>query len=284
MKSEEVIRYFREMCGDFFPTETKEAKRFVLTVPDPNNTYGTDASTNMKVPVFVRRTEKATYPQIRIAQFLGNPEKFTSSAWTYSYGVPPNEIPTLKYRRARVDTIVHRAQIQVDAFSNDKIEVYRIRDELIARIHKFIYVEVAPFVENDWAQDINNVYYNTGYNTSFNIIKCYENDVLLSKTSDVENTQGSWNLTDEGLFVNPLEDINAITFYEITNGGNVFSDSTTARSKGFLNVKVIRSRPMDDINPLISRWIITFGVDYREDIVMDVGRTFGEVLVNDEKN
>jgi hypothetical protein len=281
MKTEEVIRYFREMCGDFFPTETEEAKRFVLTVPYPTTT---NPNRTMKVPIFVERTEKATYPEIRIAQFLNNPEKYVSTAWTYSYGEPPYEDPNIKYKRARVDTITHRAQIQVDAFAKNKIEVYKIRDQLIERIHKFIYIQVAPFVEREWTINTEDVYYNTGYNTSFKIIKCYENDVLLTKTDDVATTPGSWTLTDQGLYVNPLENIDNVTFYENTNGGYVFSDNTTARSKGFLNVKVIRSRPMEDINPLISRWIITFGVSYREDIIMDVGRTFGEVLVDGEES
>jgi hypothetical protein len=279
MKSEEVIRYFREACGDFHPEANEENKRFVLPVDINADGHIHD------VPIFVRRTEGAEYPQVRLSTFRANGEQCVATAYTWSPGVPPYEDPNIEYRRARVDTKVHRAQLQVDIYSLDKLQTYRIRDELTKRIHKFFYVETASFVEFDWVQDISptGLYYNTGYDTSINIIAAYEGDSILTKSDDV-TTKGTWNLTDEGLFVNPLIDIDKIKFYEITNGGYVFNDGFTTQAKGFLAYDTIRSRPMEDENPLISRWTFTFRLDYREDIIMDVGRTFKELSVNGENN
>ena len=278
MKTEEVVRYFREACGDFHPEATEESGRFVLPV-DINN-----SGVKTNVPVFVRRTEPAQYPQIRFASFRAIGDEYVATTYSRSPGVAPFENPDIRYRRSRVDAKLHRAQLQVDIYTLDKLQTYRIRDVLTERLHKFFHLEEGNFVEFDWVQDIspNNIYYNTGYDTSFKIIKACEGDRALIKSDDL-SVSGTWNLTDGGLFVNPFEDITKVNFWEITNGGYVFSDGLSVWSKGFFSLQTIRSRPMEDIDPLISRWTFTFRIDYREDIVMDVGRTFKESTVYDKE-
>lgn len=277
MKSEDVVRYFREVCGEYFPDATTENKRFLLTVDDNG--------TEIQVPIFVRRTEPAQYPQIRFSSFRAIPETYSTFAYTYSPGIPPYEDPNLKYKRARVDTVIHRAQLQVDIYTQDKLQVYRIRDALKQRIHKFAEAEVGNFTEWEWEQDVspNDIYYNLNYNTNIPITRAFEDGVPLVKSDDL-SVAGTWNLTDKGLFVNPYNDITQVNFWEITNGGYVFSDGVPIMGKGFMAIATIRSRPMDDTDPLINRWSFVYRIDYREDITMDVGRTFKELSINGENN
>jgi len=285
MQNERVARTFREMCGDFFPAQTDETKRFVLSVPN-------GSSSNIKVPVFIRRDIKAQYPEIRISPFVSTPEILHVQKWTRSPGVAPMEVPDVMYRRTRVDARVVRSTFQVDIFALDEVDIYRIREALRRRIHQFKYVESAPFVETQGWEEILDIhgnstgaYLNNDYNPDMlDLIKAYENGEKLVKTEDVENTIGSWNLTDEGLHVHPYEDINKIEYWEITNGGKVLSDGYSIQSKGIMNIRTIQSRAFEELDPLIIRWILMFRVDYLSTTKMDVGRTFGEVNANVKEN
>ena len=277
LNSAQFTRYFREILGDFFSAEMIEAKRFVLSVADNGMGQPVD------VPIFVRRKDKAQYPEIRMTPFFADPTLFPPKPnYSYSPGIPPMENPDIMYKRERVDSQVRRSQVQVDIYALDKMELYQIRDALIRRMHQFLYVEVAPFIiPEGWVEDANGVYSNSGYDTTFNIIQAYEGNYnYLTKTADVETTVGSWNLTDEGLFVNPFNEISDVIFLDNTNEGKVFSDGSNIRQKGILIIKTIRSHAISDPNPLIERWSFMFRVDFIEEIPMGVGRTFKEVDVN----
>lgn len=275
MKPEVVARTFREMCGDYFPAETEEAKRFVLTVPDG---YGTDD--DIRVPVFIRREEKAQYPEIRISPFITSPEEYYGFKHTYSPGVAPYENTDINYKRTRVDAKIVRTTFQVDIYATDEVDLYRIRDTLKDRIHKFNYVETAKFVESEgWEQD-GNIYVNSDYNTDIvELYKVYEDGTRLTKSTTLD-TAGTWNLTDDGLYVYPYDDINNVEYWEVTNGGLVLSDGNSIRSKGIFNVKTSLSKALEEVDPLIIRWIFQFKVDYLSTTTMDVGRTFKEVNVD----
>ena len=285
VKPETVVRTFREVCGEFFPAEIEEAKRFVLSVPN-------DPDEDLKVPVLVRREEKAQYPEIRVSPFVTAPEILHVQKWTRSPGVAPFEVPELQYRRTRVDAKIIRATFQVDIYALDEIDIYRIRDALKKRIHRFRYLEAAPFIETvGWEEVLDEddnstgVYLNDGYNPQLlQLMKAYENGRRLTKTEDTENIVGSWNLTDEGLYVHPYEDINEVEYWEITNGGLALSDGDSMQTKGIFQIRTVQSRAFEELDPLILRWLFMFRVDYLSTETMDVGRTFGQVNANVEKD
>jgi hypothetical protein len=286
VQAEVVARVFREVCGDYFPAEFQENKRFVLTVPFPEGGVYDDPDQIIRVPVFIRREEKAQYPEIRISPFITSPEKYHGYKYTRTVGVPPMEAADLLYKRTRVDAKIIRSTFQVDVYATDEVELYRIRDALKDRIHRFNYVETASFIEIEgWEEIADNVYLNEDYNPDLlQLYKVYEDGVRLTKTDDIENTVGSWNLTEEGLYVHPYDDINKIEYWEITNGGLTLSDGNTIRSKGIYNITTLQSRAFEEVDPLIVRWLFVFRVDYLSTTEMDVGRTFGKVNANAKKS
>jgi len=285
VNAETVARIFREVCGEYHPEELEESKRFVLTVPFPDGGLFDSPNQVIKVPVFIRREEKAQYPEIRISPFITSPEKFYGYKYTRTVGVPPMEVPDVSYKRTRVDAKIVRSTFQVDIYATDEVELYRIRDTLKNRIHRFNYVETAPFIETEgWEEISENVYLNSDYNPDLlQLYKAYENGVRLKKVDNVEDVTGSWNLTDEGLYVHPYNDINKIEYWEITNGGLTLSDGNTIREKGIYQITTLQSRAFEEIDPLIVRWLFTFRINYLSTTEMDVGRTFGEVKANVQK-
>lgn len=286
VKAEIIARTFREICGDYFPEEIEEAKRFVLSVPFPPGGLYEEPDEIIRVPVFIRREEKAQYPEIRISPYVTSPESYYGYKYTRTPGEPPTEVSDRNYRRTRVDVKIIRSTFQVDIYATDEIDLYRIRDTLKERIHRFTYVETADFIETEgWEEIETGTYLNDAYTPdTVKLYKVYEDGIRLIKTENVLETVGSWNLTNEGLYVHPFEDINNIQYWEITNGGLVLSDGNTARSKGILNIKTIQSRAFEEIDPLILRWIFMFRVDYLSTTEMDVGRTFGKVSTNAKTN
>ncbi len=267
MDSVEVVRYFREVLGDFHPEAITESGRFVLKV----GSFG--------VPIFVERIEQATYPQIRLSSFLSNSEIYRTFTYTYTKGVAPNEDPNLNYKRSRIDSILHRTNIQVDIYGQNKIQVFQIRDALRDRIYRFFNIDIAFLTETEWIQQ-GNIYLSTNYSTKDPILKVEEGTTHLTKSDDASAT-GTWALTDAGLLVHPINDISQIRIAENENNGLAFSDGDCTREKGFMNLKVVRSRPMEDTNPLVQRWLYTFRIDYREDIEMGIGRSVNELDINE---
>lgn len=278
MNSTQAKRYFRELCGQYNPTQTAPEKRFTLT--------NTELLGELEVPVFITRDHIATYPQIRISPFITDIIESKYREYTKSMGdSSKGEFSDIEYTRSRTDTNIRQARFQLDIFTKDSTQLTKIRDALYSRWDDFFNPEFAEFGPDtdNWVQN-NGVWVNNGYNTSIKIFRIFDSTKILKKCSslsDVTTTIGSWFLDDTGLYVNPLTEIKNLTYMEAING-EVFYDGSTASDKGFRkNFKIITSRETSDEDQTISRWIMEVLIKFKDSKQKNIGRGFSVVNIND---
>lgn len=264
-----LVKTLREICGEYHPTETSSDKRFVLPVGD------------LDIPVFVENQDKARYPEIRLYPFFDEYLTYAGRAFKRSYGDPlKGEYSDVLYRRGRSDTTIREVESRIEIYGRNLLEVLEIRDKLFERIERFRLAEVGYFVDKDgWTQD-GNVYNNAKYDSSLGIFRVYDLDDRLEKTTEVSTTPGSWNITDSGLYVNPLTNIDNLKIGRIYNGGLAFYDGNLLQSRGIMSFKIVRSKKEpNEKGPNIPMWSVHTVTKYKDVLTMDVGKAYSKVNI-----
>jgi hypothetical protein len=271
-KSTSYGRTLREMCGEYHPENRDKNKRWYLPV------NGTD------VPVFYGKRSKAEYPEIRVHPFWDTDATYMGRAYGYSSGIEENgEFPDLVYTRGRADTTLQEARSVIEIYARKTEELHNIRDKMFERFERFRLAEAAQVVDKeDWVED-GNVYINAKYDSNLGIIRVYDLEERLIKTSDVHNTQGSWNIDKDGLIVNPLTEIDNISMSQIYNRGLAFSNGDLIAARGIMSIKIVRSKQeKDEIGPDVPKWSIHILAKYKDVMIFDVGEAYSKVNINEE--
>lgn len=265
MNSTQAIRYYREICGDYHPDETAENLRFTLPV-----------STNL-VPVFVTEEHKTYYPEICVSPFISEVEYFTGTYETWTYGEPSaNEDSTKKYLRASENRHLKKARFQTDIFAQTALELSQVKDALEQRIINFFEPDVIEYSEpNGWvvSTEYPTLLVNTKYNENINIIRVFEDEKTLTKSSNLtalSSATKSWYLDNTGFYLTSDVTVTDITFWALING-EVFSDTLTAHEKGFKGKKIALSRKTADKDPKVQRWTLEVVLDFEQIMTNNLG-------------
>lgn len=266
------------MCGEFHPSAIEDRSRFTLTV---------DGS---QIPVFLGKYSNAEYPEIRVFPFVDEDHKYYGSVRELENGnALAGEYPDIIYRRSRTDTTVRKIRSVIEIYGTTLQEVFRIRDALVERIERFRLAEAAYFVDSDgWEQD-GNVYINAKYDSDLGIFRIYDLDTKLTRTENVEDTNGSWDITDDGLIINPITQISNLKIGQIYNGGYHFYDGSLMQSRGIMSLRIVRSneardergRPEIEENaPDIPKWTLHLIAKYKDVMSFKVGEPYSGAIVN----
>lgn len=272
MTTSNYARTLREMCGVYHPEETEINKRFVLPVGEVN------------VPVFIGGTASAQYPEIRIYPFWDDEHTYMGPSYKRTMGdADDGEFPDVEYVRARTDTTVREIRSHIEIYGKKQLQVMNIRDALFERIERFNRAEPAYVVDhNDWVED-DNVYINAKYDIDLGIFKVIDLETSLLRTPDVINTSGSWDITKDGLIINPLTSIDNIQIGQICNGGYSFYDGDLMPQKGIMSFKIVRSKKEpDEAGPDIPKWVIHTVCKYKDVMTFDVIGNYSKVNVNEK--
>lgn len=266
-------RLLREMCSEYHP-ENEDDERWYLPVDGVN------------VPVFITSQSKATYPEIRLHPFFDEDDMYMGYGTGHSVGDEIyGEDPGIDYLRARTDVSIRRIRSHIDIYAKNLSGVVKIRDALVERLIRFRIAEARNIKELDedaWVEidDDTNVYINANFDINSSVISVYDVGDKLSKTDDVENTSGSWNLTNDGLVVNPKTTLDNISMNELVTNGLVFTDGSTIGENGILNIKVVRSQPQKVENPHLRHWTIHTLIDYKQKINTEYTKSYEGVITN----
>ncbi len=266
-----LLRLFREMCGVYYPNETLNEKRFMLSVDSEN------------VPVFATTEHKVFIPQIQITPFLSDDEYFVDNKTTKSPGVEPFTNPNLDYIITDEDIYLKQARFHVDILAENASKVRSIKNSLVTRLRRFRGAKIHEFTDaENWTLN-GTIYFSAQYNSAFlNILRVLDQNHPLTKVANstlVTTTNGSWYLGADGFYVNPLTTLENLTFIELKYG-EVFSDGYGMKEKGIKNISISDSSQGYDKNPELSRWMMVVTIKYTETEVKSVGRSFKGVEVN----
>jgi hypothetical protein len=270
MKAAQLIRVFREICGDYHPSE------------DLRFSFSVDGAS---VPNFVDTEHLVQYPQIQITPFIKDDLKDIFETDTLEKSLDPYENPNIDYVKHIEKTTFKEAKFAVDILTKNLEQLLKIQGILESRFENFFSVELGEFVEREWSP-YNEIFYNGHYNATINIIRAYDEDNLLIKGEDipeVEDTAGSWGLFDTGLYVNPLTDVQNLIFVDKIYG-SVFSDGFSAKEKDLKNYKIVSSSQEHDKDTSTKRWKMMVQLKYRDSVERSIGRSFKEIDIDGQEN
>lgn len=270
MNAVQTVKLSKELCGDYNPNATTNAELYILT------------TTNYSVPVFETREHDTYNPQIQIIPNISQlKDEITTTSRTKSSGIGEFEDPNINYVRTETEKTNKNPRYQIDILAPDMSAAYEIAYALELRLKDFMRTSFAEVGEMDWEQDDDSeIFYNTEYDSSVPLIRAYEGTEILEKV-DTITENGSWILSDDGLFVQPYTDINDVYFYYRVGGNTLFSDGFAAKEKGIKSFTIDMSSLGYDIDREKDRWIIQLIIRYEETEELPIGGSFKEVLVND---
>lgn len=277
MEEDQLIRFFREVCGTYYPNETEYNKRFVLTVNNKN------------VPVFVDNKHKVDYPQIQITPFIGNREYYTEEQKELGQSEDILDNPEFTYLLSDTNIHFNEAKFSLDILATSLNELIEIKKALKRRFWNFINTELGEFkdLDNFTLDEETGIYSSAEYNSELiNLARIEEiiDDESQILVNDEELSEaGTWFLDDDGLYVYPYSDMENIKFIEIIYG-LVFSDGFCTKEKGLKQLKIETSTRGFDTNPDIDRWTMMLKLKFRDTEEKTVGRSFAEVEVDEESN
>jgi len=280
MEEDGLIRFFREMCGTFYPTETAYNKRFVLTVDSTS------------VPVFVDNEHKVDYPEIQITPFIGNREYYVDEQHEIGTSDDPLDNPDMQYLLSDKGIHFNEAKFALDIYATNLTELLNIKKAIKKRFWKFTNAHLGEFYDPDnfvMQQDNQNidtgVYASTEYNTSLlrlaRVEEIVDDERIVLVEDETLSVAGTWFLDDEALYVYPYADMDNIRFIEIIYG-LVFSDGFCTKEKGLKQLTTETSTKGYDTNPDIDRWTMMLKLRFRDTEDKTVGRTLAEVEVDAE--
>lgn len=290
MEYAELVKFFRQLCGEYYPTETDNAKRFVLDAGE------------LDVPNFVELEHETVFPQMQITPFVSTKEDFVGEQWTKAQG-DQNLLQNPDIEYVVTDTSTHgkTSRFQIDILAMSDLDIYEIIKYLQTRYWKFVNAELAEFQDSENFEEIietingtptpTGAYSSSEYNNSIlNLARVEEivddeRQVLteVDVSDDVTDTEGSWFLDDDTLYIHPIADIDNIVFIEIIYG-LVFHDGYCTKEKGLKSIGIITSTKGWDTDPDVSRWTMMLELHFRQLEDKTVGRSFAEVEVDAEED
>lgn len=260
----------REMCADR-NSEVSGDQRWTLTVGEES------------VPVMITTQTKASYPEIRLFPFFDEEDRymgygFGRTAGNETYG----EDTSIEYLRKRSDISLRTIRSHIDIYAKTLSGVSKIRDSLVERLLGFRIAQcrfIQEIDEEAWEQDEDdtNIYKNANFNSDSNIVSVYDGENQLLKAEDL--TEGTWNISDDGLSVYPLTKIDNLKMKELVVG-SVFPDGSTMLENGIMNFRIVRSQPQKGDKPHLHHWTIHTVADYKDIITTEYKKSYKQVDVN----
>lgn len=277
MEEDQIVRLFREMCGEYYPEELENYKRFTLTVDD------------VQVPVFVDSEHKTLFPQIQITPFVGNREYHVDQQ--QELGLSDDSLDNPEYTYLLSDRSIHfnEAKFAVAIYATDFSQLIEIKKALKRRFWLFLNTELGEFLdtENFVLDEETGIYSSTEYNDSLiNFARIEE--IVNGETEVLVNDEqlseaGTWFLDEQSLSIYPYADMENIKFIEIIYG-LVFNDGFCTKEKGLKQLDIETSTKGSDTNPDIDRWTMMLKLKFRDVENKTVGRSFAEVEVDAQED
>jgi hypothetical protein len=280
MEEDGLIRFFRELCGTYYPLETAYNKRFVLTV---NST---------SVPIFVGTNHKEDFPEIQITPFVADREYFVDEQKEIGVSEDPLDNPEMLYLISDRNIHFKEAKFALNIYATNLTELVNIKKAIKKRFWKFINAELGEFsdstnfvMQKDEYEIDTGIYISLEYNTDLldlaRVEEIIDDERQVLVEDETLSEAGTWFLDDERLYVYPYTNMDNIRFIEVING-LVFSDGFCTKEKGLKQLITETSTKGYDTNPDIDRWTMMLKLRFRDTEDKTVGRSFAEVEVDAE--